>query len=335
MSNPFIVASQVVQEEASGVRRDRWGRYLIPDPDTGKAVSWTRVTTFAKAISDTEGLQRWGERMAVKGLMGRADLQALAAATPLDDRRTLNKLAEQAKEAAGYKTAANQGTALHSYTERVDRGELGPGDIPEPWGALVRAYVQALRDHGIRVLPSLIERVIVVKRYQVAGTFDRIVEMPNGELWVADLKTGRDLSYSENEIAIQLALYAHADAIFDYETGKFETMPEVNQEKALVMHLPIDGSGCTLYKINIAHGWKAAELCESVRNWRKFSGLFEQVAKVEADPENALLSKWMIRIQDATTVEELSRIWREASAAGEWTDALTQFGLQRKEEIEG
>ena len=334
MSNPFVIASQAVQEEASGVRRDRWGRYLIPDPDTGKSVSWTRVTTFAKAISDTEALQRWGERMAVKGLMERVDLQALAAATPMDDRRTLNKLAEQAKEAAGYKTAANQGTALHSYTERVDKGELGPGDIPEPWRALVRAYVQAMRDHQIRVLPSLIERVIVVKRYRVAGTFDRVVEMPNGELWIADLKTGRDLSYAEQEISIQLALYAHADAIFDYETGKFEPMPEVNQEKALVMHLPVDGSGCTLYKVNIAHGWEAAGLCERVRNWRKFNGLFEQVAKVEADHGNELPTKWAMRIQTATTVEELSRIWREASSVGEWTDALTQLGLQRKEEIE-
>jgi len=331
--DPFTIADQQVQQEASGVRRDRWGRYLIPDPDTGKSVSWTRVTTFAKAISDTEALQRWGERMAVKGLMQRADLQALASSTPLDDRRTLDKLTNQAKETAGSKTAANTGTALHSYTERVDKGELGPGDVSEPWGALVRAYVRAMQDHKIRIIPNMIERVIVNKQYHLAGTFDRIVEMPSGELWIADLKTARDLSYSEQEISIQLAIYAHADAIFDYETGKFEQMPEVNQSQGLVMHLPIDGSGCTLYTVNIAHGWDAAALCDRVRNWRKFKGLFKEVARVQANHEDELPYVWMTKILAATTVEELSSIWREASLIGEWTDALTQFGLQRKEEI--
>lgn len=330
MPDPFVIASQEVQEEeASGVRRDRWGRYLIPDPDTGKSVSWTRATTFAKAISETEALQRWGERMAVKGLMQRADLQALAAATPLDDRRTLDKLTSQAKETAGARTAANQGTALHSYTERVDRGELDPDDIPEPWGGLVRAYSAALRSYGIQIIPNMIERTIVVKRYKVAGTFDRIVKMPNGELWIADLKTGKSLSYAEQEISIQLALYAHGDAIFDFGTGKFEPMPVVNQEKALVIHLPIDGQECTLYKVNIAHGWDAAELCSKVRSWRKFNGLFAEVAKVQAEPRG-----WPARILAATTVEELSQIWKEAQSLGQWNEALTQLGLKRKEEIE-
>src|SRR5574338_583746 len=60
-------------------KRDRYGRYLIPHPDTGKETAWTRATTFAKTVSDTFGLTKWELRMVSLGLAKRPDLLAQVA----------------------------------------------------------------------------------------------------------------------------------------------------------------------------------------------------------------------------------------------------------------
>ena len=59
--------------------RDRWGRYIIPHPHTGKKTSWTRATTWAKTLDDTFALTKWELRMAGLGLVARPDLLASVA----------------------------------------------------------------------------------------------------------------------------------------------------------------------------------------------------------------------------------------------------------------
>ena len=39
---------------------------------------------------------------------------------------------------------------------------------------------------------------------------------------------------------------------------------------------------------------------------------------------------WGMKIDAATTVDDLSRIWREATAARQWTDALQARGMARR-----
>jgi hypothetical protein len=314
---------------------DDRGRYKIPHPDTGKPARWTRATTFAKAIAETEALQRWAERHVAKGLSERPDLMARVARTPLDQRRVLDSVTREAKTAAGAWKKAGYGTTLHGLTERVDLGDLDPFKAGPPWGAMLRAYVEILKEQRIEILPEYVEGTVVVKKYMVAGTFDRIVRMPSGELWIADLKTGRDLSWSMGEIAIQLSLYANADAIYDFDKAEFKPMPKVNMEQALVIHLPVEGSTVSLHRVNIQLGWEAAELCHAVRNWRKFRGISEEVL-TNGIPDDApdLPRKWVGRIEAAMTVKDLSLVWQEASDAGEWTDALTELGQERRREIE-
>lgn len=327
----FDTPEEIAHVDEDGVRRDRWGRYKIPHPVTGREKSWTRATTFAKSISDTGALERWGARLAVKGLMSRPDLQALVHSTSLDDKRELDKIVDQAKTEAGSKRAANLGTALHSMTETVDRGG-SMDEVPEAWRHRVLAYQEAMSQYGIETIDKLIERVVILTKFEVAGKFDRIVRMPDGTLWIADLKTGENLKWSWSEIAIQLALYSRGDALYDYVTRKFEPMPEVNQDKALVIHLPTSGTQCDLYEIDIKLGWQAAELAYRVRNWRKRD---KELAKLIASADKSKPSiNWAERIQNAETVEGLSAIWEEADALGQWTDLLTRLGLRRKEEIE-
>jgi hypothetical protein len=248
----------------SDPRRDRWGRYILPDPTTGKDQPWTRATTWASTVSDTYGLTKWKMRMTAKGVATRRDLLALAASLPLSEKDQLDKLTDQAVEAAGGSSSANLGTALHAFTAQVDSGEYP--EIPEPWNRDIDAYVEALRAVGIETLPMGVERIVVVPKLGVAGTFDRIVRLGDS-YYIADVKTGADLSFAWNEIAVQLALYAHGEAMWN---GKnYEPLPVVDRERAIVIHLPVGQARCDLYWIDIAAGWETAHLCGAVREWRK------------------------------------------------------------------
>lgn len=313
---------------------DRYGRYRLPHPTSGRVIPWTRATTFAKSIADTYKLSLWQQRMAIKGLTLRPDLYASTAATPLEDKDSLNKLVESAKEVAGSKTAAGLGTALHSFTEARDRGEPV---VPGPWSEDIEAYSAALTDHNITVEPGMIERKIICTRFSVAGTFDRIfrTEKPcpscGKSCCIGDLKTGATLEYGWNEIAIQLALYAHGDAIWDVETKEYVPMPDLCQCTAVVVHLPVNQHTATLYDVDITQGWRASELCEQVREWRRARNLATPRAVttlVAASPVTESPS-WSSRIDAATTPGELSAIWREANARAEWTDALQKYGMER------
>jgi hypothetical protein len=245
-------------------RHDRWGRYILPDPTTGQEHPWTRATTLASSIADTWGLTAWKMRMVAKGIASRPDLLALAAATSVEDKKKLDGIASDALEAAGGSTGANLGIALHSFTEQFDRGEAP--EIPELWQADLDAYALALEAAGIEVFADWIERVVICEQFAVAGTFDRIVRV-DGAFHVADVKTGADLSYGWGEIAVQLALYAHAEWMWEAGVG-YGPMPPLSHDRALVIHLPARKARCDLYWVDIAAGWEAGQMCAGVRAWR-------------------------------------------------------------------
>ena len=253
-------------------KRDRYGRYLIPDPDTGKERPWTRATTWAKTCSDTFGLTKWELRMTALGLAKRPDLLAqVATVTDPDDRdakKLLDGVCEDAKEAAGSSIRRNLGTALHAMTEHIDAGR--DFTVPDAHRADIDAYRAAVAD--LTIDPRHIERIVTVPSLGIAGTFDRLVTH-DGRLMVADLKTGKDVLYGMGEIAIQLALYANAATIYDAATGTHEPMPEVSKVTALVFHLPVGNGECTIYEVDIAAGWEMAQVCGTVRDWRKRKNL--------------------------------------------------------------
>lgn len=253
------------------IRRDRWGRYLLPHPETGEEQAWTRATTLAGTLADRFALEQWDQRNIVVGIGARQDLYAQAAACTPDDTKTLNGIVVQAKEASKSKAGANLGTALHRFTERLDAGELDPAQVPDPWRADVQAYADAMSAAGIAVVDGWLERVLLVPEIDVAGTTDRLCNAMEWQLpRIGDLKTAKDvLRYGMVEIALQLAIYAHASHWFDPQTGQLHEMPLVDRDAAIVMHLPVGQATCTLYEVDIAAGWEAVQLALAVRNWRK------------------------------------------------------------------
>lgn len=310
-------------------KRDRWGRPLIPDPDTGEVGPYTRVTTFAKSISDSYGLTKWQLRQALKGVTIRPDLFALAAATPSTDSKTLDRVAEDAKEAAGSSSGANAGTAFHSFAERVDRGE--DVAIPPPWDRGVASYRRALAAGGLEIDRRYIERMVVIPELQCAGTFDRLLRTSDGRMVVGDIKTQKDMAFGHLEIAIQLALYAHGRAIYNTRLGVYEPMPEVDRDVAVVMHCPVATGVCTLHAIDIAAGWEAARLCGQVRDWRARRDLSSPWPVNIPVPD---LGEALTRdIAKAVAVGELEDLWSRAEQAGLWTDQHTQAARERKQQL--
>ena len=247
-------------------KRDRWGRYLIVPQAGGKAVAHTRATTVAETLDDRYNLELWKMRQVALGLAARPDLLAQAAAHTADDKAVLNDVCSQAMDAAAAKSGANLGTALHRIVERHNSGQLD--DCPEMFAERLAAYRDALDSAGVVVRRDLIERVAVLGRHIIAGTFDAGVEI-GGRLYVADLKTGSGVDYGARGFSVQLAIYATAETLYDYRTDTHSDAPGFDTERAVIIHLPAAGGPCDLHWIDIAAGADALEHAMWVRSWRK------------------------------------------------------------------
>lgn len=301
--------------ERAEPKRDRYGRYLIE----GKA--YTRVTTWAGTVDERYNLEKWGQRQVAMGLAARPDLLARVAACRADDKDELTKLCDAAIEASKGSAGANLGTALHAFTERIDLGE--DLTIPAPWDADVAVYRSTLEAAGIKIQREYVERVVVNRTLGVAGTFDRLAEVPGlpggCDLAVVDLKTSGFLSWGA--IAIQLAAYAHASELYDPATDACSPMPFVNQEWGVVVHLPAGQARCELHLVDLIAGWEMAQTCGVVREWRKRKDLSRPYAvAAPAAPTPVVMSEadvkmrdWLYRriaaVRDAGHLDELAAAW--------------------------
>lgn len=263
--NPATAGSQRADDR---VPRDGKKRYLLPDPVTGETIPWRRVSTLKKALANEYGLNKWKLRQVARGVAMRPDLATLAASVsdPKSEqgKETLSSVASQAQDAAGSRSGANLGTALHAAAERLDRGEpLDSISLPAPYNYDLAVYDRFKRANPelLRTQPNHVERVLVVPELQVAGTLDRLYNRR-----VGDLKTGQDAhEYGQLELAVQLACYAHAAYWYDLDTGQYEPVPEIDQNSALMIHLPAGGSGrIDVYQVDIAAGWVAAQVAHQV-----------------------------------------------------------------------
>lgn len=258
------------------VPRDQWGRYKLPDAD-GSTSGWTRATTFAEALTEQFGLSIWKQRQVAYGLGKRPDLLALASTiSGPEDKRALSEIVENAHAAAATDFKANMGTAVHQAVAAVERTATTPGSpmsldvAPVEFRDHVRGYLSAMHTAGFVIDPRYIERTVIVPEYHVAGTFDNAVYCPwDGRYRIADKKTG-NLDYAAIEFAVQLALYANAKAIRNYESNSYEPMPpNLATDYAVIAHIDLDTKLTTLYRVNIQQGWAWARLCAEVRDARQ------------------------------------------------------------------
>lgn len=250
---------------ARDAKRDRWGRYLIPDPDTGKAKGWTRATTVAKTLDDATNLTKWAKRQVAIGVALKPHLAAGIVAAK-DDRRRLDDLVEAALEAAGGNERRELGTALHRILELVDTGRMAVDEVPDPWQADVLAYRGALDAHGLVVVPDLCEAVLLNRPLEIAGTCDRILLDNTGQLVVADIKTGTFIGWLA--FATQFAIYATSTHQWDPATETLSPAPVMRQDHALLLHVPAGEGRCDIEALSVAVGMDAALMALEVRRLR-------------------------------------------------------------------
>lgn len=313
-------------------------RYKLLNPETGKRETWSRVTTFAKTLSDTAALEAWGLRMTVKGLAMRPDLLAGASQWDVSEHKTaFAQVAKQAKDLAGGSEGADRGTRIHDLTELHDRGMEPPANVDPGELADVQAYASAINGAGLVVRPEFIERYVAIPHLQLCGKLDRIYgtdanpHLPN-TLMIGDVKTAKNIQLGWLEIAIQLVLYATATHYWDEEADDWVEMPgNLSQTTALVTHVRYGSAACDLYAVDLTVGQEAVDLCQRVRAIRGFKGIATPLWQgADNDSPHARIAQ---SIQRAANRQDLSQIWQDASAAGEWTADLQELGMARMREL--
>jgi hypothetical protein len=304
------------------IPRDRYDRPMVVPPTGGKAVAYTRCTTYVDCIEDKFKLQQWEKRMVATGLSLRPDL-LLAVAAHRNDKDKLDEICGQAKEAAEASAAATTGTALHSLTEQYDRGLLDITKVPAAYRPDIEAYARATE--GVEHLH--IESFTVHDGFKVGGTPDRVVTY-EGRNYIWDLKTGQ-VDFGALKIAMQLAMYSRS-VMYDPATHERTPLPKVDQEWGIVAHLPAGEGTCRLLRVDIRAGWEVVQVARAVRENRKRRGLMEELtAATSLAPEPTLLDL----IDVAASEDDLYALYQRHF--GEWTDEHTRAAGAKKAQLLG
>lgn len=270
------------------------GRYVMPHPDNpAKAYRGTRVTNFENLPADKLQLKEWELRCVVAGLAARPELGLAAQGLDVKaDKKRLNALADEAKNAAGAKDKASLGTRLHRYMEELDTGQREIADMPEEYRADLWAYAHRLRDDGYRMLPHLVERTTGVPALSLMGTWDRVVLCPDGKYRIGDVKTG-SLAYSQAEMCIQLKVYqmgangiGYAEYggegdVRDWKNWVWKPLTDelgrpitVEDDYGLIFHLPPGDAVCTVWTAPFDVGATGVELADRIRAWQRQKQVF-------------------------------------------------------------
>lgn len=256
------------------IDRDRWGRPLIIPEGGGDPIPYVRTSTLAKSLDDQSNLMTWTARMTAVGLalsphlMDRVASLANKHTDPVTDaRRDLNGIVKDAKLAAGGSSAADVGTALHEMTEVIDSGqELKI--IGGRWTAHLDAYVEATKH--LEMLEM--ETFVVNDELQSAGTFDRLVRLPDGRVVVADLKTGKSDADYPLGVATQIAIYANGSRYNPETAERTPLHADLDLSVGLLIHLPSKATParCSLYDLDLLRGYEAAREAVAVRGIRSW-----------------------------------------------------------------
>lgn len=301
----------------------------IPDPLTGHKRRWVRVSTVARTIANEYLLNLWKQRMVAKGMAMRPDLCArMSTLENAEDRDDMNEIAAAAMEAAKASEGANNGTALHDFTKLVDMGRpITPPNAA--WIKDVGGYQATLAEWGFLVVPGMVERTVCIPELGVIGTFDRLLKHTRtGRLYIGDLKTAGKIHFGWGEIALQLAMYSRGGWLWDKQTRTWSELShvgEIDQDRAIVMHVKIGTGRCQLHRVKIDAGWDEVDTAMRARKYNARKDLAELI-----NPP----VDWAQLLSEATTREQLSKIFYDCAEAEEWSDELEAIGLAQLRVIE-
>lgn len=326
--------------------RDEYERYVLPDPASGRTASWTRATTIVGALKDKEGLIGWKQKMAAVGLARTPHLadrvlelheeilsygKDWRAAKPARDE--LKEVLAELHHAAGGDEGSERGTQAHTLTEYADAGRLSEVHFlaTESELADLQAYLDCCDKAGIVRPVEWIERIVLNLDVKSAGTFDRLVYLPDGRLVCADVKSQKDFDFGFLDAAAQMGQYVNADAMWVDETRSWEPLPaELDRTVGIVMHTPVGKATCDLYELDLVQGWEAAQLAYRVREKRSAS----KVMGWPYAPRRAAAGDPVLRlISGAHHPDALAALWFDLNPKGQWTDVHTKAAAARKAQL--
>jgi hypothetical protein len=175
---------------------------------------------------------------------------------------------------------------------------------------------------------------VVLDEHKVAGTFDRLVEVPGFDLpLIADLKTGADLVYGRHAIATQMAAYAHGDCVYaqgpdeDGSKDRRTPLPPINQDYGLIFWIASGSGNCELLLVDLNIGWEGFTQSMWLRGWHKtkpFIDFTDLDAKLEASLRTRGVTPAPPTIAQEPPDEETGPEHQEMldEAAGEAAEAL-------------
>jgi hypothetical protein len=228
-------------------------------------------------------------------------------------------LVEECAAVGGANDRKEIGSSMHTLTALIDVGRPPTHLTPETKADLA-AYVDGIAAAGITIIPGAVELVTVLDAFQVAGTIDRLAVVPGFDLpLVTDLKTGGSIEYSWQSIAVQLAGYAHGEALYQQGPSKDGSkdirhpMPPVDQNYGLIFWLPAGEARLELWLVDIAAGWEAFQHSLWAYNWRKAhpekAYSIEGVGRITTDDSlSADLEQSLIAAAAAITPEEMQAV---------------------------
>ena len=197
------------------------------------------ITTLLSKGIPKPALPRWAARSAAEFVADN-----LAVLNQLPDRESIIATVGQSPWSERDR-AAVRGTDIHALADKLIHGQ--PVDVPEDLQGPVDGYVRFL--DAWKLQPLLTERPVASRQWWMAGTFDAIFKLPNGETLLADWKTSKGV-YGDS--ALQVAAYANCEFYLD-DNDTEQPMPEV--DGLAIVH--ITPTGTDLYRVaDPAAAWK-------------------------------------------------------------------------------
>ena len=170
------------------------------------------------------------------------------------------------------------GTGLHAMTVRWEDTKDIAFDPPDEYKQDLYAYGASLDEYGL--VSEMFEVAFVNDEFRAAGTADRVfrttkvLQTPDGarleagQLLIGDLKTGKKLDFGLPNYAAQLAIYA-GGKLYDIVTERRLPTPPINQNWAILIHLPVGKARCEVLWCSIEAGTYGAWLAHEVKEWRR------------------------------------------------------------------
>jgi hypothetical protein len=320
------------------------GRYRLPDLTvhtvagkrtlstslTSRKGGWQRVTTMVKAIADARALDLWHQRQMIVGMVLRPDLLDLAAATLSGRdlanpdpalRGDLEDLAQRVLLAAGSDVGANLGTAFHGFAEAQDLGMMHYAR--RRWHGRLANYASGMEAHRLTVVPQYVERRVVILKYGLCGTLDRILrDEAIGALRIGDLKSQKRF-WTWLEISAQLAAYQMADAMWDRPSLSYVEMPPVADDVAVVAWAPEvhpeegRADGVDFFDVDLEKGREILALSHTVDRLRaEVKSKGQTVGLLRPLPEMSIVEAYAKRLSEVTSRREGSAVWGEICNRG-------------------